>query len=288
MLVVGIVVAFVMQRGYGWKACHSEAKLATAAGPRTDLALFCVVSMLLGIAAYVAFLFKLQYIVQPWYCVELFCLCAIALDGILGANWPALRPWGLLRIGFLAVMMTWSAKAAWAEAHTRRSNVDLVAAVLNQDASAGDLIVVQGAWEGITFNRYYHGSAAWMTIPPIDSHLVHRNDLVLEKMNQPDAMAPVLRAITSTLQRSNVVWLVGDIPIARPNPLPPPLPPLPPGLPTGWWLGGYLGNWISQVEAHLLRHAQHELVLEIPVEGPVSRFENLPVSRFSGYKSCTN
>ena len=70
-------------------------------------------------------------------------LCAIALDGMLGANWPALRPWGLLRIGFMVVMMIWCARAAWEEAHTRRSNVDLIAAVLEQKASEGDLIVVQ-------------------------------------------------------------------------------------------------------------------------------------------------
>ena len=198
------------------------------------------------------------------------CLCAISLDGLLGANWPALRPWGLLRIGFLLVLLTWGSRSAWEEAHTRRSNVDLIAAVLSQNASAGDLIVVQDAWEGITFNRYYHGHARWVTVPPVDSHMVHRNDLVLEKMNQPEPMAPVLREITTTLRSGISVWLVGVSPWYARSRCHHASPP-PPGLPARWWLGTYLYCWTAQVTAQLLDHAQQEQVLKIPVDGPVVR-----------------
>ena len=157
----------------------------------------------LGSLGILVFLFRLHFLTQTWYYVEMLCLCAISLDGMLGANWPALRPWGLLRIGFMVVMMTWSAKAGWAEAHTRRSNVDLIAAVLSQNAVGRRPDRGADAWEGITFNRYYHGPAHWVTVPPIDSHQVHRNDLVLEKMNQPEPMVPVLREMTDTsAQRS--------------------------------------------------------------------------------------
>ena len=214
----------MMQRTRGRQAQNQEAAAAITARIRADLALFCVVSMLFGIVGYMAFLLKLQYLTQAWYYVEMLCLCAISLDGMLGANWPALRPWGLLRIGFMVVMMTWGARSAWEEAHTRRSNVDLIAAVLDKNASEGDLIVVQGAWEGITFDRYYHGQAHWVTVPPIDSHKVHRSDLILEKMNQPDPMAPVLREITNTLRSGNSVWIVGDMAVVPPKQLPPPAP----------------------------------------------------------------
>ena len=196
---------------------NQEAAAAVAVRVRADLALFCVVSMLFGVLGYLAFLLRLHYLTQTWYYVEMLSLCAISLDGLLGANWPALRPWGLFRIGFMVVMMTWGARSAWEEAHTRRSNVDLIAAVLDKNASAGDLIVVQGAWEGITFNRYYHGRAHWVTVPPIDSHKVHRNDLVLEKMNQRDSMAPVLHEITNALRSGNSVWVVGHVAVVPPN-----------------------------------------------------------------------
>jgi hypothetical protein len=283
LLLVGSAVAIVMQRTRGRQALNPETTTAAAARVRTDRALFCVVSMLLGIVGCFAFLVKLQFFLQPWYYIEMLALCAISLDGILGASWPALRPGGLFRIGFMVMAMIWGTRSAWAEAHTRRSNVDLIAAVLGQKAAAGDLIVVQDAWEGITFDRYYHGQARWVTVPPIDSHKVHRNDLVLEKMNQWDPMAPVLREITGTLQNGNNVWLVGSVPLVRPKLLPP-IPPPPPELPTRWWLGSYLYCWNTQVTVHLLDHARQEQVQKIPANGPVSFFEDLSVVWFSGYK----
>ena len=277
LLLVGSVVALMMQRTRRGQAQNPEVAPASTARVRADLALFCVVSMVFGIVGYMAFLMKLQYLTQTWYYVEMLCLCVISLDGILGANWPALRPWGLLRIGLLVGMMTWSAGSAWEEAHTRRSNVDLIAAILDKNASAGDLIVVNDAWNGITFDRYYHGRAHWVTVPPIDSHKVHRNDLVLEKLKQPDPMAPVLREITSTLRGSNSVWIVGRMAAVPPKPLSPPAPQ------THEWLP-YLNYWNAQVMVLLQDDALREGVLEIPMNEPVSFLENLSVLRFSGYK----
>jgi len=281
LLLVGSVVAFMMQRTYRCQARNPEAAASSTARIRADLALFCVVSMIFGIAGYLAFLMKLQYLTQTWYYVEMLCLCVISLDGILGANWPALRPWGLLRIGLLVGMMTWSAGAAWEEAHTRRSNIDLIAAVLDKNASGGDLIVVQDAWNGITFDRYYHGRTHWVTVPPIDSHKVHRNDLILDKLKQPDPMAPVLREITSTLRNSNSVWIVGKMAVVPPKPLSPPAPQ------THEWLP-YLNYWNAQVMVLLQDQALREGVFEIPVNGPVNFLENLSVRRFSGCKPDAN
>jgi hypothetical protein len=278
LLLGGSVSALMMQRARERQAQNQEAAAAISARVRADLALFCIVSVLFGVLGYLAFLLNLQFPTQKWYYIEILSLCAISLDGLLGTNWPTLRPWGLLRIGFMVVMLTWGAGSAWEEAHTRRSNVNLIAAVLGQKASAGDLIVVQNAWEGITFNRYYHGQAHWVTVPPIDSHKVHRPDLVMEKMNQPDSMAPVLREITNTLRGSNSVWMVGNMSAMRLKLL------SPPGPSDKWW-GWHINYWSSQVAVHLQSHALREQILEIPVDGPVSQLENLPVRRFSGYKS---
>ena len=280
LLLVGSVVAIVMQRAHGRRAKNQEPAAAGTTLARPDLALFCVVSMLFGIVGCFAFLLKLQFFLQPWYYVGILALCAISLDGILGASWPTLRPWGLLRIGFMVAVMIWGARSAWEEAHTRRSNVDLAAAFLGKNASPGDLIVVQDAWEGITFDRYYHGRARWVTVPPIDSHKVHRNDLVWEKMNQPDAMAPVLRETASALRSSNNVWLVGSVPVVRPKQS----PPLSPESPTKWWLGSYSYRWNTQVTVHLRDHALQRQTQKIPANTPISHFEHVSVVRFSGYK----
>jgi len=61
------------------------------------------------------------------------------------------------------------------------------------------------------------------------------------------------------------------------------LPPLPDPQ-TQCWLP-YLHYWSAQVMVHLQDHASQERVLEVSVNGPVSALENLPVVRFSGYKS---
>jgi hypothetical protein len=287
LLLAGIIVALIMQRTRVRRTSKPEVLLTSANPERQDLALFCVTSVVLGIIGYFGFLLRLQLFVQPWYYVEILVLCAISLDGILTVSWPALRPWGLLRIVFLVEIMVLNARPAWVEAHTRRSNVDIVAAFLSQNASASDLIVVQNAWEGITFNRYYRGRAQWLSVPPIDSHEVYRNDLVMAKMNQPETMTPVLHAITNTLVSDHHVWVVGSMPMARWKDAPPgptPLPPLPSQMPTRWWGGSYLNWWNQQVTTLLLDHAEQGKVETIAAPGLVNHFENVSLVRVTGYK----
>lgn len=282
LLLVGAVMALRMQLNRKPKIPDVDAMAVNTIRNRSDLALFCVVSMVLGAVGFLAFLAKLQYLTQAWYYVEMLCLCTISLDGMLGATLPRLRPWGLLRIGLLVGMMAWCARSGWEEAHTRRSNVDLLATVLGQKAKAGDLIVVQGPWEGITFDRYYTGQARWVTVPPIISHKVHRNDLAMEQMNKPDPMTPVLNEITDTLRSSNSVWTVGNLSDMRPEQL---LPPS--GLPVDQWVP-HIKYWNAQVTAQLRDHALQEQVLEMTADGPINRLENLPVLKFSGYKAGMN
>lgn len=277
LILGGLVAALAQQRTCALQSPDLETAVMTANRVRADRALFCGVSMLVGVAGLFVFLARLHYWTQSWYYVEVLCLCTLSLDGLLGANWPVLRPWGLLRIGFLMVLMSWGAKSVWEEAHTRRSNVDLIATVLDKHASDKDFIVVQTAWEGITFDRYYHGRTPWVTVPPMDSHKVHRTDLMFEQMNQPDAMFPVLSEMTNTLQSGHSIWLVGNMSALRP------VPPGP-GQPVHW-SGTYINFWSAQVSTLLLRHAVQEQVLDIPAGGPVSCLENLPVIRFAGYKA---
>jgi hypothetical protein len=284
---VGIIVADMMQRRRVGQTPKPEVMSKRMTWARSDRALFCVTSVILGIIGYFAFMLKLKYFVQPWYYIEILILCAISLDGILTASWPELRPWGSVRIGFLVVMMILNALPAWAEAHTRRSNLDVVANFLSRNTSAGDLIMVQEDGNGITFNRYYRGQAQWLTVPPIDSHEVYRIDLVIAKMNQPEAMTPVLHAITDTLTSGHDVWVVGSIPIARWKDAPPgptSLPPLPSEMPTRWWVGSYIYWWNQQVATLLLDHAQQGKVETIAAPRPVTHFEDVSVVRFTGYK----
>jgi hypothetical protein len=276
LLLAGAMVAVIMQRTPVRRTPNAEVASRKANPERSDLALFCVTSVVLGTIGYTWFLLKVQYFMQPWHYIEILILWAISLDGILNASWPALRPWGWVRIGFLLGMMILTAGPAWAEAHTRRSNLDLVAAFLSQNASARDLIVVQDVWEGVTFNRYYRGQSQWLTVPPIDSHEVYRIDLVLAEMNQPEAMSPVLNAIRNTLTTGHDVWVVET-----------PLPPPPSEMPTRRWGGSYTYWWNQQVATFLPDHAEQGNIETIAMPGPVSHFEDVSVMRFTGYKPGT-
>ena len=286
ILLAGIALALAMQFRRGRSARASEAQpaaipAADASSLRADLALFSGLSMFCGLAGYLCFLLKLHFPTQPWYYMGLFTLCTLSLDGVLTAGWPVLRPWGLLRIAFMAVMMVWGARATWEEVHTRRSNLDLIAAVIENQASEGDLVAVQSMWEGITFDRYYHGRAKWVTVPPISSHKVHRTDLVWAELSQPDAMASVLREISNTLRSGKRVWVVGDVAVLDKLPAPPPSPPHPQ---TGWYLAPYYRFWTAQLGAHLVRSAVQTRTLKLPLTMAVNAREDLSLTQFSGYR----
>ena len=78
-------------------------------------------------------------------------------------------------------------------ARHRMSNVDLVTSRLHEIARPGDLVLVHQWYNGVTFNRYYHGPARWMTVPPIGYYRFHRYDIVKQQMMLSDQAYPVAR-----------------------------------------------------------------------------------------------
>jgi len=77
LLLVGIIVAVIIQRTRVGQTPKPEVASKSANPERSDLALFCVTSVVLGIIGYFGFLLKLQFFLQPWYYVEILILCAI-------------------------------------------------------------------------------------------------------------------------------------------------------------------------------------------------------------------
>ena len=245
---------------------------------RADLALFGTLSMLCGTVGYGWFLLRLRLPTEPWYYVEALTLCAISLEATLGATLQGLRPWGAMRLGIVVWALAWGATSVTEEAGTRRTNVDLIAEKLSREAREGDLVLVYGPWEGITFDRYYHGSARWMTIPPIDSHKLHRGDLVIEKMNDSQPLAPVLAAINGAFAGGHEVWVAGDVMLVR-NAMPLPS--------TERWLGAYFSNWSGQVMAHILARSHSVAMTSLPHDRPVNYLEDVPLRRFTTQPSVT-
>ena len=81
-----------------------------------------------------------------------------------------------------------------------------------QQAVPGDVVVVNPWYYGVSFRRYYHGAAPWMTVPPIADVRYHRFDLVKDEMQKPQAMAPVLEQMERTLRSGHRVFLLGRMP----------------------------------------------------------------------------
>ncbi|HWW02309.1 MAG TPA: hypothetical protein VNZ64_21595 [Candidatus Acidoferrum sp.] len=290
LVVMAVGIGVGVQSGRFRLPHQMQESVSVPAGPAetrvADLALFGVIALVGGVVGHLGFLVRLHYSTQSWYYVGMLTLCAICLESVFEVTLRAWRPWGLIRVGFLIAIMAWGWKGIWEEAHSRRSNVDVIAAVLEKKAASRDLIVVQSAWEGITFGRYYHGQAKWQTLPPIPSHEVHRLDLVWPMLNTTNSIAPVLAQALDTLQKGGAVWVVGQFGIGSRDTLASALP-LPPALPTRWWLGPYFSHWGAQLTALLAATATDTQHLETPISMPVNWFENLPVLRFSGYRLGT-
>jgi hypothetical protein len=278
LLLLGVVTTIVVQGRWTRQSDGFHFSRATqgSAEARAHLALYGSLSMLCGIVGYGCFLLKVQLPTESWYYVEALTLCAISIEGTLGRCLEAFRPWGVMRICCVILIMSWGGSSSVDEALTRRTNIDVIAAKLRSEARQGDLVLVYGPWEGITFERYYQGVARWMTVPPIDSHKVHRADLVIQKINDSQPLASTFVAIDETLASGHAVWVVGQVELARKA-----LPlPHSPNRPIKWGLGAYFGNWSAQVMAHVLAQSRPVATGSLSLGRPVNKLEDLPLMRF--------
>jgi hypothetical protein len=136
---------------------------------------------------------------------------------------------------------------------TRTSNVDRIAERLAQQADPGDLIILHPWYAGSTFHRYYHGTAPWTTLPPLETTSLHRFDLLKQRMTEREPVAPLLAEIEQALRGGHRVWLVGKWKIVPPGSLAPQIAPAP-HPETGWFARPYLATWALQAEAFLHTH----------------------------------
>ena len=248
-----------------------------------DRRVFAAVALVAGTALYGGFLFAVGYITQPWYYLALLAFAGVCLDAVYGQRDDA-PGWRALRLAVALSFALIVFEQSHARLRVRSTNIDLLAARLNGEATGRDLIVVN-RWEcGIGMNRYYHGPARMMTVPPLDDHLVHRYDVVMAMMAQPDPLRPLFDAMTETLQRGGRVWLVG------PRNLPEPGQPfqVPPPAWTDaagrWHPGPSYADWALQTNEFLVRHVTLGALVGIPSREIVSEYENVPLGWFSGWQ----
>ena len=250
---------------------------------RLDAGLYCLISLLVAIPAFFGFLRILRYPTQPWYYIPLIGVVAVAIEtalhAVAGAWWKSPA-----RIALALAVVLGSLGPAWNVVHLRQTNLDLVAARLNAEARAGDVVLVVPWYFGITFQRYYHGSASWITLPPIEDHRFHRYDLVKSQMAAANPMESAFAAMTDALKAGNRIWIVGQLPALPSGQRPPFLVPAPFGS-VNWDETAYLNSWSLQTVDFVRTNALTSEELPVSAKAPVNWYECVRLVVVQGWRA---
>jgi hypothetical protein len=266
--------------GAGLAALRQQAKSAGIG--REDLPLYGASALVAGIASFLVFIRISELPTQPWYFLPLLVFVASAMDAAL-ANWC--RRFRVSSRLFVAFMVGLLFIPTLQSACFRQTNIDLIAAELQDHAEPGDFIVICPWHCGITFERYYKGRTPWTTLPALGDHRFHRYDLVKEKMREISPVKPVLERAGQTLASGHTLWLIMQaLDATPPQTEPPDLPSAPfPNVPRAWWEGYYTHEWKQQLEYLVASRAGQVENFLIKPGIKVNRYEKLSLLRASGW-----
>jgi len=246
-------------------------------GFESSLLLFGLLTSLISIVGYAIFLLWLQTFHRPRYYLALICLIALSVDLII-ANLSRFHWIRITRVAFviaLVILLPWT---VWPQIILRETNVDLVAEMIHRQAGPNDLVVVNPWFLGVSFNRYYHGPARWMTVPEINDHQTHRYDLLREKMMSAGPIDDVVDAIKQTLKSGNRVWLTSaQIPPPGQSSL-----VLPPAT-DSQFRAGYETSWSQQIGTLVQQHAASGQFFD-PPGAMVNEVERVPLWVLQGWR----
>jgi hypothetical protein len=268
--------------GVAWERLLGNAR--SRADADEDMKLFGVTGLLAGVTLFMSFLRVSGYAPEPWYFLPLMVFACSALDATLAGP---LRRSGLWVPVFAAAVICAMFPTTLRSTEYRQTNIDLIAAELQQRAKPGDFIVVSPAYCGITFARYYRAQAAWTTLPPVEDYRCHRTDLLKANLGSQPLLKKVLDQAARTLQSGRALWIVGSLSPAEPGEsAPPDLPPDPaPGQSFGYVEGCLRGYIWERQMAHLLdtRAQKVNPIACRPPTGVIPQ-EDLPLLEARGWR----
>jgi hypothetical protein len=218
---------------------------------RLDLVTYHLTTLCVGLLGYLAFLWRLGYYMQPWYFLSILALIAICSDGLIGSSRGTLG-----RIFILLAATTFAAIAAvpiWRDAGLRKTAIDTDAEKIAFLVGERDLILISPWYYGVTFHRYYHGGANYLTVPPDDSRLYHNYDFLIPYMRDPHAMDLTIERVGDCLKLGHTVFLFGEFDRSK-NPVDPSKANVP-GKSLGSNDGDYYALWQQQIMSNLRQHS---------------------------------
>ncbi|MEY4546490.1 MAG: hypothetical protein RL685_2685 [Pseudomonadota bacterium] len=247
-----------------------------------EVVLYTLAVVVIAIAGFLLWLRVLGFPTQVWYYVAPMVLCALALD----VAWPALLSSykaSVARVSVVAVGALLGLSSAFQAVNVRQTNVDLIAARLQQLAAPGDFILVDQWFNGATFSRYFSGPTPWTTLPPLEDQTLQRLDLFKQYMMALRPTAPVEQRMIDTLKAGNRVWLAGGLPFSAKDKPAPELPPAPNSA-VGWDHDAYSYIWARRAGQLLQKGAAQAARVDLQLKAPVNELENLPLWVLQGWK----
>jgi hypothetical protein len=280
-LFIGLWVVLFVAIAIGAARFFRRSQKETIDSQRSEfyLALLVAIFSLIGYGVFMTFL---SFAPRVWYFLALVCIVAASIE--LMADSLSQVVW----FCWLRVLLVLAATVAlplslWPAVTKRQTNMDLVAEKLEQSATPDDLILVTPWYHGVSFDWYYHGKAAWVTLPALADHRIHRYDLMKEKIMEPHPIDDVLESAGKTLKSGNRVWIVGGVYFLPPGKAPLVLPPAP-NSPYGWAEPAYSLAWSQQAGAFLQRRATHAEIVKVSTGISVNELESAPLWELDGWR----
>jgi hypothetical protein len=246
-----------------------------------NLVVYAGATLLVATGATIGFFTWVGWATSVWYYLPVMATAVVCIDSLglfLRKNAYAAIANALLVL-FAAMALSPIALQA---TNVRLTNVDLTTAVVAQRAQPNDLVVVDNYFYGISFNRYYHGRAPWVSVPDVNDFSLHRWDLLTDSMRRSGPIQPVLDRIDATLKAGHDVYVVG---FALTNRIAAqrPLPAAPTGS-SGWSLWPYVRRWTTEIAYTVQTHAAHGQVITVQSAQPISVAEDVHTIVVTGWK----
>ncbi len=247
-----------------------------------NLVLFAGTTLLVALIANVCFFRWIGWATSLWYYLPLMAtavFCFEALSTLLRKSAAAITLQSLV----VAVAAAVLAPTAYEATNVRLTNVDLLANAIAGHAQAEDLVIVDYYIYAISFQRYYHGKAPWVSVPDLSDATLHRWDLLKEAIDQPHVTQPILVRMDDTLRAGHEVYIVGLAPPNRAAVIPEDLPPASRNS-FGWNLWPYVRRWTDQVAYTAQAHSTMGTVIPVTSKQPISVAERIKAFVVSGWK----
>jgi hypothetical protein len=249
-----------------------------------ELALFALATLAAGSLCFFTYLRFLNVPTAVWYYLPLLAVLAVVFEisaKLLVRDGAAGRS---IRLALVAAVFLATFQDGWRAAHARWTNLDLLAQGLGERVSADDFVLVHPWYEGVTFNRYYRGSAAWSTLPEGAVTVFQDHRPIIAKMMERDPIRGILERIETTLRSGHRVWVIGGTDEIEEGEAPGSLPPSPSGGRTGPRDEAYMRVWGRQVMALLHEHGAKRKYVTIADPGRHPHFERAVLFAVQGWR----